>query len=354
MYDKGKTGSRGASSRRFAALLAVIVVATMSMAVVLGACGGGSEDAESSQNETVHIGLLPNLALYLPLWVAQDKGYFAEEGVNIKTTTIAGGGADTLAALTGGSIDTTDLGFLMVAEANAKGLPMKFSCGNQISMPYVMMIRNGVSGTDPNAKWPEVLTQLKGKKIAISTIGSSNYRTLIRLLETAGMKESDVTIISAGTQTTAQFKSNQIDAAIVNEPDATMLEKVLKVAYPALDLRTPENQEATGLSGFIYDGWIAKAEIADQPRMIKMGKAMARGIEVIQDPATDITYLIGLTKSNLKLEAPDEIIGDMIKGMMSSYAAEIPPEKIEAAWDVYGLDPQPYETMVGGVAAGAK
>lgn len=174
------------------------------------------------------------------------------------------------------------------------------------------------------------------------------------LLKRAGMKETDVEIISSGMQVTAQFKSNQIDASISAEPDVTMLSQVLKVAYPAFDIRTEENMKVTGLDGFIYDGWIAKADIADQPRMIKMGKAMARGIEVIQDPATDINYLVKLTTENLKLDASDEVVALMIKGMMSGYSAEIPPEKIEAAWDAYGLSPQPYEDMCAGVAAGEK
>lgn len=73
-----------------------------------------------SNIEEVKFGLLPGLALYLPLWVAQDKGFFAEEKVKPTFISVGGGGAQTMAALLGGSFDMTDLSLPALAAANER------------------------------------------------------------------------------------------------------------------------------------------------------------------------------------------------------------------------------------------
>lgn len=346
MSNKGKKYLTGPFRRRvFAAVVAISMTAT------LGACASDSSAQAGEELEVVNVGLIPNLALYLPMWVAQDKGFFEEEGVELKTTTVRGGGSETLAALTGGSFDMTDLSFQAVATANEKGLPLKFVAGNYTSMPYSILIRNGQDDIKQGTGFPEVIHSLRGKKIGVTSIGSSSYLTLKHLLAEAGMNEGDVEIIQAGTQMAPQMVSDQLDAAMANEPDTTMLSETMDAGYIGLDLRDEAVMKQADLEGFIYDGWVAKAEVADEERIKNAATAMKRGIELVKDESTDQGYLVDLTKKNLDLDADDEVIAKMIANMRSGYNIDIPEEKVSKAFELYGLTVQPYQDIVSGVAA---
>lgn len=346
MSTKGNKYLTGTLRRRvFAAVVALGMTAT------LGACGSDSSAQAGEDLEVVNVGLIPNLALYLPMWVAQDKGFFEEEGVEIKTTTVRGGGSETLAALTGGSFDMTDLSFQAVATANEKGLPLKFVAGNYTSMPYALLIRNGQDDVKRDTGFPEVLHSMRGKKIGVTSIGSSSYLTLLHLLKEAGMSEKDVEIIQAGSQMAPQMVSDQIDAAFTFEPDTTMLTGSMDAAYIGLDLRDEAVMKQTDLEGFIYDGWVAKADVADEERIQDASRGMKRGIELVKDEATDQDYLVDLTKKNLDINADDEAIAKMIANMRAGYNIDIPEEKVAKAFELYGLKEQPYQDIVSGVAA---
>ncbi len=95
--------------------------------------------------------------------------------------------------------------------------------------------------------------QLKGKKIAY-TQGSSGHAFLVQLLDRAGLKQSDVTLVNLqpGDALTA-FNSGQVDAWAIWEPFVTIAQ-TLKPGTKVLP--TAKNYAASGLS------WVAASSKA--------------------------------------------------------------------------------------------
>ncbi|WP_338551536.1 ABC transporter substrate-binding protein [Paenibacillus sp. KS-LC4] len=86
--------------RRWTTLLLVV---TLALTAVLTGCGGKSEKT------TLKVGEVTRSLFYAPQYVALEKGFFAQEGLNIELTTTAGGDK-TMTALLSGVIDVALVG----------------------------------------------------------------------------------------------------------------------------------------------------------------------------------------------------------------------------------------------------
>lgn len=83
-------------------LLKLSIVAVLSMMILLVAC-------ESSSLQKVHVGEVTRSIFYAPQYVAIEKGFFQEEGLDVQLTTIPGGDK-TMTALLSDSIDIALVG----------------------------------------------------------------------------------------------------------------------------------------------------------------------------------------------------------------------------------------------------
>lgn len=86
--------------RRFPVLLLALVIL---LAGALSGCGGKKE------GQTVKIGEVTRSVFYAPQYVALEKGFFKEEGLNVELQTTAGGDK-TMTALLSGAIDVALVG----------------------------------------------------------------------------------------------------------------------------------------------------------------------------------------------------------------------------------------------------
>lgn len=310
----------------------------------------GTSAAHAAEVEDVRFGLLPGLALYLPLWIAEDKGYFKEENVNPVFINIQGGGAQTMAALLGGSFDLTDLSFQATALANEKGRDIRFVAGNYTSLSYGFIINDALSEPVAEDGYPAIMHKLKGKKIGVSSTGSSTYLVLNKMLEGAGMSVDDVQIVQVGSSSVAAMAANQIDASMAMEPSISVLLHEMGKARLLLDLRIPSQAATAGLDGLIYDGWVSKTSVAEEDRLKRATKALDRGMTLMKDPATDMQYLMDLTRKNLKLDISDEVLREQIKTMIPGFSTVISRAQVDRSFEILGMTPQPYEQMVTGAA----
>lgn len=312
-----------------------------------------AKPATSQSNiEEVKFGLLPGLALYLPLWVAQDKGFFAEKKVKPTFISVGGGGAQTMAALLGGSFDMTDLSLPALAAANEKGQDLRVVAGNHTSLSYALQVRSDLPEPMASDGYPAIMHKLRGKRVAASTIGSNSYVVMKHLLEGAGMTFSDIALtqVQSGSSASVMMAAGQLDAALQSEPYISMLTDQLKKGRIVLDLRTKEGTAVAGLSGLIYDIWLAKASVAKEDRVIRATKALDKSINFIQDPNTDIQYLVDITRKNLKLDIPDELLKAQISSMIPAFRIVISREDVRRSFEVLGITPIPYESVVTGLA----
>ena len=161
-----------------------------------------------------------NLLYYLPLTIAEQLGYFKDEGLQVEISDFAGG-SKALQALVGGSADVVSGAYEHTINMQAKGQPIKAFVLQGRAPQIVFAVSNK---TLPNYK---SIADLKGKKIGVSAPGSSTNMMANFVLAKGGLKPTDVSFIGVGTSAGAlsALRSGQIDAISNLDPLITMLEQ---------------------------------------------------------------------------------------------------------------------------------
>jgi NitT/TauT family transport system substrate-binding protein len=161
-----------------------------------------------------------NLLYYLPLTIAESLGYFKAEGLDVTINDFAGG-AQSLRALVGGSVDVVSGAFEHTVNMQAKGQKLRAF----VLMGRAPQIVLGVSPKAlPNFK---TVADLKGKKIGVTAPGSSTNVMANFVLGKAGLKPADVSFIGVGASSgaVAAMRSGQIDAISNLDPVITLLQR---------------------------------------------------------------------------------------------------------------------------------
>lgn len=159
------------------------------------------------------------LVYYLPLTIAEVRGYFKEEGLDVSIADFAGG-SKALQAVVGGSADVVSGAFEHTLSMQSKGQAYRAF----VLQGRAPMIGVGVSKKNmPNYKGP---ADLKGKKIGVTAPGSSTNMVVNFFLSKHGLKASDVSIIGvgAGAGAVTALRSGQIDAISNTDPVVSMLQ----------------------------------------------------------------------------------------------------------------------------------
>jgi NitT/TauT family transport system substrate-binding protein len=123
---------------------------------------------------------------YLSVYVAESKGFFSQEGLENQTLVLAGPVA--AAALVAGSVDYGGGGGSAMRAAAAGGAPVKAIFFQTETVTFYLV-------TDPSIVKP---ADLKGKKIGVGGIGSSQDRIILKYIEQAGLSSGDITRIAMG------------------------------------------------------------------------------------------------------------------------------------------------------------
>lgn len=159
------------------------------------------------------------LLYYLPLSIAEIKGFFKDEGLDVSIADFAGG-SKALQAVVGGSADVVSGAFEHTLHMQAKGQAFRAF----VQQGRAPMIGFGVSKkTIPNYKSP---ADLKGKKIGVTAPGSSTNMVVSFFLAQHGLSASDVSFVGvgAGAGAVTALRSGQVDAMSNTDPVVSMLE----------------------------------------------------------------------------------------------------------------------------------
>ena len=186
---------------------------------LLGLPLSGHAQAVEKPKLTIAVGG-KNLLYYLPLTIAEQRGYFKAEGLDVTIVDFAGG-ARALQAVVGGSADVVSGAFEHTVNMQHKGQRMRAF----VLQGRAPMIVLGVNPkTMPNFK---TVADLKGKKVGVTAPGSSTNVMVNFALAKVGLKPSDVSIIGvgAGNGAVAAMRSGQIDALSNLDPVITLLQR---------------------------------------------------------------------------------------------------------------------------------
>lgn len=161
-----------------------------------------------------------NLFYYLPLTIAEQRGFFREQGLQVEIVDFAGG-AKALQAVVGGSADVVSGAYEHTINLQSK--KQYFTAFvQQGRAPQIVL---GISNkTMPNYR---SIADLKGRKIGVTAPGSSTNMVVNFVLDSVGLKPGDVSIIGvgAGSGAISAFQAGQIDAISNLDPVISTLEK---------------------------------------------------------------------------------------------------------------------------------
>jgi NitT/TauT family transport system substrate-binding protein len=179
-----------------------------------------------------------NLFYYLPLTIAEQRGYFKDEGLDVEISDFAGG-SRALQAVVGGSADICSGAFEHTISLQNKGQAFRAFALQGRAPQIVLAVSTKTFG---NYKTP---ADLKGKKIGVSAPGSSTNMMVNFFLAKHGLKASDVSIIGVGTGAgaVAAMRSGQIDAMSNLDPVITTLERAGDIRIIS-DTRSLKDTEA--------------------------------------------------------------------------------------------------------------
>jgi ABC-type nitrate/sulfonate/bicarbonate transport system substrate-binding protein len=169
---------------------------------------------------TVKIGTLLTLS-DAGLFIAQDRGYFAEEGLQIEVTRV-NGAAEAMPHLTTGQLDAAGV-TAAAAFFNAinRGLPLRIAGDKgrvtRDQSSATMALRPDVADSGRVRDWPDLRGLALG--INVPNTGTVTDIQLDRMLERGGMTRDDVTVVElAYPDMNAAFASGIIDAGYQVEP----------------------------------------------------------------------------------------------------------------------------------------
>jgi NitT/TauT family transport system substrate-binding protein len=232
------------------------------------------------------VGYIPNIQ-FAPLYVAIERGYFQQTGIQIEfdysyeTDAVSLVGANNLQfAVVSGE---------QVLLARAQGLPVVYVCAwyQQYPVAVVSKVQEGI----------QTIADLKGKKIGLPGLFGANYIGLDALLFSAGLREQDVHLDSIGFNQVAALAADQDQAVSIyttNEPVQLEAE-----GYQLNEIRVADHVQLAS------NGLISNEKTINQyPDLVqRMTSAFLKGLtDTIADPAAayqiSLKYVPDLAKAD--------------------------------------------------------
>ena len=207
------------------------LAATAAIALAASAGPGFAQKAPEKSKVTLGVGGKP-LLYYLPLTIAERKGFFKEEGLDVEINDF-GGGSKSLQALVGGSVDVVTGAYEHTIRMQQKGQDIRAVVELGRFPGIVIAVRKDLAGTIKTA------ADLKGRKIGVTAPGSSTALMAQYAMVKAGLKPTDAAIIGVGSSASAvaAMKRGEIDAISHLDPVIAKLEAEGDIV-PLIDTRT--------------------------------------------------------------------------------------------------------------------
>ena len=245
-------------------MLKKLVLIMLGLAMSLSACSSSQvkNDAGAVRKIKLPLGYIPNIQ-FAPFYVTIEKGYFADEGIEIEFDYSFE--TDGVALVGAGELPFAVASGEQILLARSQGLPVVYTFAWYQQFPISV-----VSAPELNVKEP---ADLRGQTIGLPGLFGANYIGLQALLFSAGLRPEDVTMDAIGFNQVEAFATKQQNIVVgyaANEPI------VLNSQGVALtELRVADYVQLTA-NGIIS----SEMTIAEEPDLVRaMLRAFARGIE---------------------------------------------------------------------------
>ncbi len=261
------------------------------------------------------VGYIPDIQ-FAPLYVAIDKGYFQQEGIEIDFDYSLETDAVTL-------VGANNLQFAVVSGeqvllARAKELPIVYVMSWYKDYPVAV-----ASKTSAGIRTPQ---DLKGKKIGLPGLYGASYIGLRALLNAAGLKESEVQLDSIGFSQVEALAADREQAVVVylaNEPIQ------LEAQGYKLDVIPVSDYVQLAANGLITN----EATIARNPDLVRrMVIAFTKGItEAAKNP--DEAYTISKKFVSTLASGDEKVQKQKLAASISEWQINPPGYSDPKAWE---------------------
>ena len=245
-----------------------------------------------------------------PVYIAQSKGFFAEEKLEPDITSTGGGGPDIRALIAGDvefSFTTGDN--VILAQQEGKRLLMVMSGLNKVFINWAMHKETAkAKGVTESMPLAEKIKTLKGLTIGVTNPGALTAHLAAFVVRKAGYNpQQDVQIVPVGAGPTwlAALENRKVDVALTAPP-------------------VPETAISRGFAIMFINN--AKGEDPSIPEFL-MENLIARPETVAKDPDLVRRMVRALTRANQwALKSTPEQVADALRPFM----AKTPPELLLA------------------------
>lgn len=165
--------------------------------------------ASAQQLIPFRVGISDAVNTVLPVWMAQEGGFYAANGLKVEIVNM-GGGSRGAKALQAGAIDLMRVGMSSVVQANRAGGDLRLIASMSNVIRFVIVTAPGV----------KTAADLKGGVIGVSSFGSESDSTVTLALERLDLTRADVTVkeYGGGAKRLAAVRAGEIKATAINEP----------------------------------------------------------------------------------------------------------------------------------------
>ncbi|GGA72959.1 sulfonate ABC transporter substrate-binding protein [Pseudoclavibacter endophyticus] len=202
--------------KRLATAAAAVALAGLVAGCSGGGGGGADQTLDPANPVAITVGTLP-AGDYAPLYIAEQEGYFEEEGLDV-TIEIIAGGAVGMTQLYSGDLDFSSATWTNVLLANSQGFDI------QVVREGTDSNKEGINGLIVQADGPiEEVEDLRGETLSVNTLGSATELQIRDCLATEGLEPGDYELVEvAFPDAAAAVSQGRIAAGFVPEPFITI------------------------------------------------------------------------------------------------------------------------------------
>jgi NitT/TauT family transport system substrate-binding protein len=243
-------------------------IACAAICALAGWTVAAAPDARAAEAVTYLFPAPPSLPAFGPIQLAKGKGYFAEAGLDVNYA-VGRGGVDVAKQVGAGNAPLGGIVGDGPIIARSNGVPIKIVAmfGGKGFMQLVAREDSGIAKP----------SDLKGKTISVMSFQDTTFYALLGLLASAGLKQEDVNIQSAGPAGVWEFLATGRSQAMAGVPDwiPPVQAAGTRVKVIPTDEFFPHMAQGIGVSDQV---------LKEKPDLVrKFVKAALRGMKDIMD-----------------------------------------------------------------------
>lgn len=243
-------------------------------------CTKAIKNETEKESITIRWGEMKN---YNPVFIAKEKGFFEEEGLNVDFVATFNSGPDTVKAAGSNNIDaghSAISGIINAVNSGVEVIGVADSQSEFIDAPLMQwFVLENSSIKEPK--------DLKGKKIGVNSLSGSFYYTCLEYLEQNGIEKEEVEFVLLPHKNQEQaLRNNQIDVAGIIDPFSIAIQKNggVRILFRAVDV----------LGEIQFSNiFFTKKFVMQNPEAVKrFVNAYNKAIDFIQDNPTEAARIM--------------------------------------------------------------